>query len=84
MTIEKLRELRQRQEPFFLVSGFFNPHLPFYAPKRDWDRYERDRIPLAQSRSLPENAPQQLSGSGEFRNYHMRGWMKTPMNSTVS
>ncbi len=73
MTLEALRRLRGQQEPFFLVAGFFNPHLPFYAPKRYWDLYERDEIPLAENRSRPEGAPGQLTGSGEFRSYHLRG-----------
>ncbi len=73
LAIEKLRELKERDQPFFLAAGFFNPHLPFYAPKRYWDLYERDEIPLAEVRTRPRNAPRQLSGSSEFRSYHLRG-----------
>jgi len=73
LTIDKLREMKQRDEPFFLAAGFFNPHLPFYAPKRYWDLYDRDTIPLAEVRSRPEGAPRQLSGSTEYRAYHLRG-----------
>ncbi len=42
-------------------------------PKKYWDLYDRDQLPLAENRSRPENAPPQLTGSGEFRNYHLRG-----------
>jgi iduronate 2-sulfatase len=35
--VQALRELKDRQEPFFLAVGFLKPHLPFNAPKRYWD-----------------------------------------------
>lgn len=73
LTIVKLREAKERDQPFFLAAGFFNPHLPFYAPKRYWDLYQRDEIPLAEVRTRPKNAPKQLSGSNEFMAYHLRG-----------
>ena len=71
--IEKLREMKEGEAPFFLAAGFFNPHLPFYAPKRYWDLYDRDEIPLAEVRTRPQNAPSQLTGSHEFRAYHLKG-----------
>lgn len=45
---EAIRELRQmKDKPFFLAVGFFKPHLPFCSPKKYWDLYERDKLPLA-------------------------------------
>lgn len=38
-----------KDKPFFLAVGFVRPHLPFVAPKKYWDLYERDNI------TLPEN-----------------------------
>ncbi|MBX2850340.1 MAG: sulfatase [Phycisphaeraceae bacterium] len=38
--IEKLKELKDKAaggEPFFMGLGFYKPHLPFVAPKQDWD-----------------------------------------------
>ena len=40
--IRQLRELKQRAAPFFLAVGFYKPHLPFCAPKRYWDLYDRN------------------------------------------
>ncbi len=31
-------------EPFFLAVGFVKPHLPFCAPKKYWDLYDRARL----------------------------------------
>ncbi|WP_281612944.1 sulfatase [Flammeovirga sp. SubArs3] len=47
-------------KPFCISVGFYKPHLPFNAPKKYWDLYEREAIPLAPNRSLPENTPEEL------------------------
>jgi len=70
-TIKDLQRLKQSGQPFFLACGFFKPHLPFYAPKKYWDLYDRKKIDLADNRQRPKNAPAQLKGSGEFRSYHL-------------
>jgi arylsulfatase A-like enzyme len=68
-TIEDLRRLKTSNEPFFLACGFVRPHMPFYAPKRYWDLYDREDIAIARNRSRPTNAPQSLRGSGEYKQY---------------
>lgn len=51
---EAIRQLRRpRNRPFFLAVGFIKPHLPFCAPKKYWDLYDRSKIPLPDSR-LPK------------------------------
>ena len=35
-------------KPFFLGVGFYKPHVPLQAPKRFFDLYEPDKIPLAE------------------------------------
>jgi arylsulfatase A-like enzyme len=57
VAIEKLGELAKRKEPFFFGVGYYRPHLPFNAPKKYWDLYDRDAIPPAPNPSLPEGAP---------------------------
>lgn len=69
-TINDLAQLKKDGQPFFLACGFIRPHLPFYAPKRYWDLYEHDKIDISTNRKRPENAPQELRGSGEYRNYY--------------
>jgi arylsulfatase A-like enzyme len=47
------------------------PHLPFNAPKRYWDLYDPQKIPLAPERSAPKGAPRPArTGWNELRGYH--------------
>ena len=69
--IEDLRNLKKDGKPFFLACGFVKPHMPFYAPKKYWDLYDRDSIKLADNQFRPKNAPKMLKGSGEFRSYYL-------------
>ena len=71
-TISDLKEMKKSGKPFFLACGFTKPHLPFYAPKKYWDMYDRKKIKLADNRYRPKNAPKRLRGSDEIRSYHNR------------
>ncbi len=51
-----MQELKD-QGPFFLAVGFYKPHLPFVAPKKYWDLYTREQLPLAPNNFLPKDAP---------------------------
>lgn len=55
--INKLAEFKDRDEPFFFGVGYYRPHLPFNAPKKYWDMYERENIPLPDNQYTPKNAP---------------------------
>ena len=66
--IQKLRELKDR--PFFLALGFKRPHLPFTAPKKYWDLYNRGDISLPVNVTPPKGAPNiSLHDSKELRGY---------------
>ena len=70
LAIKKLNELKDTEEPFLLAVGFFKPHLPFTAPQKYWDLYDRDKIPLSPNPFLVENSEKNsLHGSGEFNGY---------------
>lgn len=56
--IDRLRALKEKPEqPFFMAVGFARPHLPFSAPKKYWDMYNPDELPLPEYEGAPENAP---------------------------
>lgn len=57
LAINTLKRLKQKDQPFFLALGYYRPHLPFAAPKKYWDLYERDAIPLASNPFLPKDSP---------------------------
>ena len=68
--VRKLAELAARKEPFFFGVGFYRPHLPFNAPKKYWDLYDRDAIPLARNRDIPVGAPPMaINNMRELRGY---------------
>ncbi len=70
-SIADLTRLKANNQPFFLATGFVRPHLPFNAPKRFWDLYERDKIKIPDNYFPPEGAPAvALHNFGELRAYH--------------
>jgi arylsulfatase A-like enzyme len=40
-----------------MALGYYRPHLPFVAPKRYWDLYNRDSLSMAPNPFLPEDSP---------------------------
>ncbi|MEG1635861.1 MAG: sulfatase-like hydrolase/transferase, partial [Rikenellaceae bacterium] len=68
-TISDLRRLKDSGKPFFLACGFWRPHLPFNAPKKYWDLYQREDLPLADNQYRPKNLPPQVQGSEEILSY---------------
>lgn len=65
-----LREQADSTQPFFLAVGFWRPHLPFVAPKKYWDLYQPDRIPMPDPPEPPQNVPPiAMHESREIRGY---------------
>ena len=56
--IEALKRYSKMPSPFFLAVGFRKPHLPFNAPTKYWDLYQRKEIPAPESTDHPTNAPE--------------------------
>ncbi len=88
-TIRRLRLARQLRErdgtPFFIVAGFARPHLPFCVPKKYWDIYEPDKLPMPEFEELPRHAPI-IAGKrgGEISNYRpVPEDANTPMNAEL-
>ena len=72
--IDVLHELKVAGKPFFLGVGYYKPHLPFTAPKKYWDLYNRKDIPLSTVTELPENASP----------YIFRAWSETGSYNDIS
>lgn len=85
LAIKKLNELKDKEEPFLLAVGFFKPHLPFTAPKKYWDLYDRKDIPLSPNPYTIKNSEQtSLHGSGEFNNGYVLGEEKAALGQPLS
>lgn len=56
-TILELRRLAAEHsgQPFFLATGFYKPHLPWTCPKKYYDLYKTEDMPLAKVKELPVN-----------------------------
>tara|TARA_R110002049_G_scaffold18043_2_gene69412 strand:+ start:913 stop:2484 length:1572 start_codon:yes stop_codon:yes gene_type:complete len=55
--MKKLNKLIKIGKPWFLAVGYQKPHLPFVAPKKYWDLYDRSKIKLAEFQQLAEGTP---------------------------
>ncbi|MDY7396802.1 sulfatase [Aureibaculum sp. 2210JD6-5] len=66
--LKQLDDLEKSGKPWFLGVGYQKPHLPFVAPKKYWDLYDRDKIELAKFQQLAEGTPKFAYHSfGELR-----------------
>lgn len=55
LAVDAIRELHDRS--FFLAVGFWKPHLPFNAPKKYWDLYDRSQLTLPVNPDPPTDVP---------------------------
>jgi len=66
---------RKHEKPFFLAVGLFQPHLPFYAPAKYFDRYPKEHImlPPAPEDDLDDLPPAaaEVAQAGNDENFKM-------------
>lgn len=59
-------------KPFLMAVGFFRPHLPFNSPKKYWDLYIEDSLPLTPIPGFPVGIGRaSLHSSNEFNSYRL-------------
>jgi arylsulfatase A-like enzyme len=69
-SVDDLKKLKEKGEPFFLAVGFLKPHLPFNAPSKYWDLYDPTKISLPGNYIQPESTPKEaFHNFGELRSY---------------
>lgn len=69
-SIGQMKKIVAVEKPFFITVGFHKPHLPFVAPKKYWDLYERDQFKPAELQTPPKNSPGYAGHTwGELRGY---------------
>jgi iduronate 2-sulfatase len=62
--------LQDKKKPFFFAVGFSKPHLPFVAPSKYWNIYNREDMPLASYQEHALNSPEfAYHNSGELLGY---------------
>ena len=67
---EILMKLKSENKPFFFAVGFSKPHLPFVSPKKYWDLYHREDMPVAAFQEKSKNGPDiAYHNAGELRQY---------------
>ena len=70
--MELMENLANGTKPFFLAVGFKKPHLPFVAPKKYWDLYNRDSVQIAAFQKHAKNSPSYVyNNGGELRNNYV-------------
>lgn len=72
LAIATMQEMVEKDDkPFFLGLGFRLPHLDWNAPKKYWDLYDREKIPMSEQIEAPEGgAAMGLHASFELRVRH--------------
>ncbi|MDB4374638.1 sulfatase [bacterium] len=75
--VETLRQYKKSGERFFLGLGFYKPHLPFVAPKQDWEAFSEVEIPLP---AIGKIDSEFWHGSGEFYKYNARHEKTRPLS----
>ena len=65
-----LTRLAKMNKPFYFGLGYFRPHLPFAVPKKYWDLYNPNQMPLAKNNKIPSGAPlYSMNSMYELRHY---------------
>ena len=78
-TIEDIQSINKNDKPYFIAVGFQKPHLPFIAPKKYWDLYDRNDISLPLNNFYPPSAPQKANYF-----YELRKFTDIPDNGPIS
>lgn len=65
--VRTLRELKEKQQPFFLAVGFYKPHIPWTAPAKYWQHYPLEKVHLPGNHAAPQDVSEY--GLNEWEHY---------------
>ena len=68
-TLRDIQSINNDDKPYFIAVGFQKPHLPFIAPKKYWDLYDRNDISLPYNNFFPPSAPKKANYFYEIRKF---------------
>lgn len=70
LAVKQIEMLNAAKKPFFMAVGFRKPHLPFVSPKKYWDLYNREDMPIAEFQEHAANSKDfPYQNSGEVSSY---------------
>ena len=65
--IEQFTRLQRADAPFFFAIGFRKPHLPFNAPEKYWQMFQREMFAMPRTWQVPRSPRQAFHNSPELR-----------------
>jgi len=75
-------EQMDSEQPFFLGVGLTAGHLPFMAPKKYWDLYDRSQLALPENLRVPEGSPEWTEGDSEPVQYYTQNGYEKPWKAS--
>ena len=83
--IRDLERAKAAGTPFFISAGFTKPHLPFNAPSKYWELYQRTDFSLPDNYFVPEGVPRKaLHQWNELRGQYGGVPQKGPVSDALA
>ena len=80
LAIKTMKQMAAAEKPFFLGMGFHLPHLNWCAPKKYWDLYDPNEIPLISDGAPPRGG----AAVGLHASFELRTRSNIPKQGPIS
>ena len=71
VAIETLQRMSKQDKPFFLAIGYWKPHLPWNAPAKYWNMYDRGELPISENPQHPKDSPDYSTDYCNLQKYNL-------------